>query len=58
MILLLNLKKITRAKALSDNDENMTIIIKRFKMFMRKNKTNLVRREGKNKSELKKDTVC
>lgn len=37
----------------------MTLVPKKFKNFMRKNKTNLTRREGKNKSEPepKKDVI-
>ena len=41
----------------SDNDKDITLLTKRSKKLMRRNRTNLARWEGKNKSEFKKDTV-
>lgn len=44
------------SESLSNYDDKITLLIKWLKKFMSRNKTNLARREGKNKSEPKKDT--
>lgn len=40
-----------------NDDKDIKLLIKWFKKFMMKNKTNIVRREGKNKIEPKKNTI-